>query len=406
MARLDRHEPFRDFVYQLRVEDGSLCIISVSGNPVFDASGRFLGYRGTGRDITHPVRAEEALRQAKEEAEAANRTKSHFLANMSHELRIPLNAIIGFSEIIRDQLVGPVDARYARYGFDIHTAGQHLLRLIGDVLDLSKIEVGRLELREEVVSLGEIIDSSLRLVQERATNGGVALERALPGELPLLRVDALRLKQVVLNVLSNAVKFTPSGGCVRIAVEDAAEGGLVIAVTDTGIGMRRQDIATALTPFSQLDSGLNRRHEGTGLGPAARQDAHRAAWRAARDRQRARCRHHRQNPSPAIVLALAGCASNQLTADLSSAHELCRAQHFHDKLSLVRCLNERERPVWAKEDPGTLDLFGRFAAERTEFARRYDGGALTAEQYQAELRRIEAGTRAQLAERRGDRPLE
>jgi PAS domain S-box-containing protein len=266
LALLDRHKPFRDFVYKLRVEDGSLCMVSVSGNPVFDQSGRFLGYRGTGRDITNQIRAEEALRQAKEEAEAANRTKSQFLANMSHELRTPLNAIIGFSEVIRDQLMGPIDARYARYGFDIHTAGQHLLRLIGDVLDLSKIEVGRLELREEVVFLGEVVDSSLRLVQERATNGGVMLERALPPELPLVRVDALRLKQIVLNVLSNAVKFTPSGGRVRIAVEGAVDGGLTIAVTDTGIGMRRRDIATALTPFRQLDSGLNRRHEGTGLG--------------------------------------------------------------------------------------------------------------------------------------------
>ncbi len=106
------------------------------------------------------------------------------------------------------------------------------------------------------------------------------------------------------------------------------------------------------------------------------------------------------------TLGLAGCASNQLTTDLRSAQEPCRAQHFQDKSSLVRCLNERERPVWAKEDPGTLDVFDRFAAERTELARRYDGGALTSEQYQAELRRIEAGTRAQLADRRGDRPLE
>jgi signal transduction histidine kinase len=175
--------------------------------------------------------------------------------------------------------VGPVDARYARYGFDIHTAGQHLLRLIGDVLDLSKIEVGRLELHEEVVSLGEIVDSSLRLVQERAINGDVVLERFLPAELPLLRADPLRLKQVVLNVLSNAVKFTPSGGRVRITVEGAGEGGLAILVTDTGIGMRRQDIATALTPFRQLDSGLNRRHEGTGLGLPLAKDADRAAWR-------------------------------------------------------------------------------------------------------------------------------
>lgn len=108
----------------------------------------------------------------------------------------------------------------------------------------------------------------------------------------------------------------------------------------------------------------------------------------------------------AAIVALAGCASNQLTADLRSAQEPCRAQHFQDKSSLVRCLNERERPVWAKEDPRTLDLFDRFAAQRTELAQRYDGGGLSAEQYQAELRRIEAGTRAQLTERRGDHPLE
>jgi hypothetical protein len=106
------------------------------------------------------------------------------------------------------------------------------------------------------------------------------------------------------------------------------------------------------------------------------------------------------------ILALAGCASNQLTADLRAAQEPCRAQHFEDKSSLVRCLNERERPIWAKEEPSTLDLFDRFAAQRTELARRYDGGRLSSEQYQTELRRIEAGTRTQLAERRGDRPLE
>ena len=265
MALLDRHEPFRDFVYQLRVEDGSLCIISVSGNPVFDASGRFLGYRGTGRDISHQVRAEEALRQAKEEAEAANRTKSQFLANMSHELRTPLNAIIGFSEVIRDARMGPVDARYRDYARDIHNSGDHLLRLINDVLDLAKVEAGRLELHEEPLDLCKLFLDCNRLIADRLGAGRLEFASTLPAEPPQIVGDELRLKQILLNLLSNAIKFTPPAGRIKLSAAVIAEG-LAIAVADTGIGMEPHEIAISLETFRQVDGAFARRFEGTGLG--------------------------------------------------------------------------------------------------------------------------------------------
>ena len=270
-ADLAARRPFWDFRFARRRPDGEMAWVTLSGRPVFDAEGNFTGYRGIGRDITPQMRAEAALRQAKDEAEAASRTKSQFLANMSHELRTPLNAVLGFSEVIRDGIMGPLDQRYSDYGNDIHRAGQHLLTLISDILDLSKIEVGRLELREEVVDLGAIIDSCHRLLAERAREGGVAIERMVPADLPSVQGDRLRLKQILLNLLSNAVKFTPPGGHVVIRTGRAADGGLEIAVIDSGIGMRPEDIPIALAPFRQVEAAFNRRFEGTGLGlPLAR----------------------------------------------------------------------------------------------------------------------------------------
>jgi PAS domain S-box-containing protein len=216
-------------------------------------------------DVTAQRRAEEALRLAKEEAEAASRTKSQFLANMSHELRTPLNAVIGFSEIIMNAVMGPVDGRYREYARDIHKSGQHLLGLIGDVLDLSKVEAGRLELYEGPVDVGRVIGACRRLVVDRANANGVQIEEAIAPDLPLLAADELRLKQIVLNLVSNAVKFTPAGGRVSVAAS-AADGGMTITVADTGIGMRAEDIPVALEPFRQVDDALNRRFQGTGLG--------------------------------------------------------------------------------------------------------------------------------------------
>ena len=176
---------------------------------MFDASGAFLGYRGTGRDITAEVKTEAELLHAKERAETASRAKSEFLANMSHELRTPLNAVIGFSELIRDQPFGQIGATYVEYATEINTAGHHLLDMINDVLDLSKIEAGRYDLANEIVDLGMVVRSCIGMLRPRANEGAVRIENRLDGNRIAVRGDARALKQIVLNLLSNAVKFTP-----------------------------------------------------------------------------------------------------------------------------------------------------------------------------------------------------
>jgi signal transduction histidine kinase len=224
------------------------------------------------RQVGAQARVEEQLRQAKNEAEAANLAKSEFLANVSHELRTPLNAVIGFSEIMRDALMGPIDNRYREYAQDIHDSGQHLLRLIGDVLDLSKIGAGRLELHDEPVDLGQLLQTCERLITERARESHVAVEIDVARDLPVVLADPLRLKQIMLNLLSNAVKFTPEGGRVTARAAPDAEGGVTVTFADTGIGMSPQDIQIALEPFRQVDNAMSRRYEGTGLGlPLAKQ---------------------------------------------------------------------------------------------------------------------------------------
>ncbi len=217
-------------------------------------------------DISERKAMEAELIKSKDAAEFANRTKTEFLANMSHELRTPLNAIIGFAEVIKDEMFGPVGLRkYADYAKDIHTSGRHLLDLINDILDLSKLEAGKLELREESVALGATIEECLTLVRSRAQKSDVTLATAIePGLAPLL-CDERALKQVLLNFLSNAVKFTPAGGTVTSGAR-RAEDGVAIFVRDTGIGMKAEDIAVALAAFGQIDSRIARQHQGTGLG--------------------------------------------------------------------------------------------------------------------------------------------
>jgi len=222
-------------------------------------------------DITDRKRVEVDLRRAKDEAELASRSKTEFLANMSHELRTPLNAIIGFSDILIGQIFGPLsDARYADYARDIRDSGLHLLTLINDVLDIAKVEFGKVELLEETVDIVAVIESCLRLVRERAQTAGIQLDQALPPGLPCLLGDGRRLKQILLNLLSNSVKFTAAGGRVTISASRDADG-FRLAVVDTGIGIAADDLETALRPFGQIDSRLARKYQGTGLGlPLAR----------------------------------------------------------------------------------------------------------------------------------------
>jgi signal transduction histidine kinase len=207
-----------------------------------------------------------SLSRALEAAAASSQAKSQFLATMSHELRTPLNAIIGFAEILQSQALGPLgSARYTEYATDIHDSGSHLLSLINDVLDFSKAEAGRLDLREELLDLREVVGDCLRLVAPGAREAGLTVTAELPGEAPKVLADARRLKQIALNLLSNALKFTPDGGSVRVSLSFDGDGA-AISVADDGIGMTPQQIPIALEPFGQVDSSLSRRHEGTGLG--------------------------------------------------------------------------------------------------------------------------------------------
>ncbi len=219
------------------------------------------------RDVSERNRLVEEVELARDQAKAANKSRSEFLAMMSHELRTPLNAVIGYSEIIREETFGPVGSpKYREYVVDIHDSGRHLLSIINDILDLSKLETGRLELLEVDVAVGEALDASVRLVRERAITDGVTLEVNCGDDLPTLRADERKLKQILVSLLSNAVKFSDRGGTVTLNAWCRPESGYVFQVADTGIGMALDDIPKALAPFGQIDSDLNRRYEGAGIG--------------------------------------------------------------------------------------------------------------------------------------------
>ena len=208
---------------------------------------------------------EAELVKAKDAAEAANRAKSAFLANMSHELRTPLNAILGFSEIIKSGHFGPASERYSAYAGDIYNSGKHLLSLINDILNLSKLEAGQLALDEQEVDIRAVIAESVRFIEACSRKAGVRVIVHVENGIPLLWADERRLQQVLINLLSNAVKFTPRGGQVCISALDSVAG-VTIAVSDTGIGIAPEDIPKVLAPFGQVASALSRNHEGTGLG--------------------------------------------------------------------------------------------------------------------------------------------
>jgi signal transduction histidine kinase len=271
--RFQRQTPFRDVPFAAITKSNEKRFFLLSAVPVFsNSTGALVGFRGTASDITELKKREMSLRAAKEIAETANRAKTEFLANISHELRTPLNAIIGFSEIMQMELLGAMgNPQYQGYVGDIHASAQHLLGVINDILDVSKIEAGKAELVETEIDLAQVFDSVYRLIRERAARAELNLVVDDAKMLPYLHGDEQKLKQIVINLLSNAVKFTPAGGRVELAARIASDGDLLIRVTDTGIGIAPADIDRVMEPFGQVDSHLNRKYEGTGLGlPLAR----------------------------------------------------------------------------------------------------------------------------------------
>lgn len=228
---------------------------------------RMLPLRVLARVLRDLEASYQDLALSKDAAESADKTKSEFLATMSHELRTPLNAIIGFSEMIKEEIFGPIgDAKYRDYITDINDSATHLLNLINDILEFSKAEAGKLEMHEEMVGIREMVESTLRLVQPRAQAGVVEIVCDIPEDLPTLRADERKLKQILLNLLSNAIKFTPQGGKVFISAKCDRGQPMTLTVRDTGIGIAPEDLETVLTPFGQVESALNRTYEGTGLG--------------------------------------------------------------------------------------------------------------------------------------------
>ena len=288
--RVLREGKVTDYELTARARDGTLTVVSYNATTFHDRDRRLQGVFAAARDVTELKRYEQTLRQKNVELEDASRMKSEFLANMSHELRTPLNAIIGFSEVMRDGLVGPMSDKQRNFTSDILRSGQHLLSLINDILDLSKVEAGKMLLDLEPVEVSSLFVNSLTIVREKAAARRINLVLDAEERLGSISVDARKVKQIVYNLLSNAVKFTGDGGTVTLRtarverdevgarsawparrfplVDNGFEEFLEIGVIDTGIGIAADGLEHLFKPFSQIDSGLGRKFEGTGLGLA------------------------------------------------------------------------------------------------------------------------------------------
>jgi PAS domain S-box-containing protein len=267
MRRLKTEPDQPPIQYRARRKDGTYIWVEASHARSSDCATGASEIVCVVRDVSERIRYEAALHRAKEEADSANRSKSQFLATMSHELRTPLNAIIGFAEIMQNQVMGPIgNEHYRSYVSDIHLSGSHLLQLINDILDLTKAEAGMLELNEDLVDVGAAIGAVARVTKAPVEKAGLTLEVDLPRNLPPLRADERKTRQVFFNLIGNAVKFTPAGGHIRVHGEFDPQTGLRITVADTGIGIAPGDLGRVLAPFVQVDSSFARQHHGTGLG--------------------------------------------------------------------------------------------------------------------------------------------
>jgi PAS domain S-box-containing protein len=265
-TQMQANDMVTHFVSEIFHASGRRIWISENARAVRDWSGALLCYEGTVEDVTEKFEQERALRAALRQAEIANKMKAAFLAAMSHELKTPLNAVLGFSEIIRDEVLGPVgNEAYRDYAGDIHKSGARLLAIINDVLDVSRLEGGLLTIEARPEAILDVVEAAIK--QARAvTHDGRRIAIDIQPGIPSLLVDPKRLSQALGNLLANALKFTPSAGQVRFTARVGADGAAVLTVEDSGIGMEPETIAAALEPFRQGDNSLARRFEGAGLG--------------------------------------------------------------------------------------------------------------------------------------------
>lgn len=265
LARMRDKQPIRDFEYWSRTTDGGQAMMRLSAEPKYDMRGRFDGYAGVAKDVTRETLREAALVEAKRSADVANLAKSTFLATMSHELRTPLNAIIGFSELIEQQHFGADQTqRYVEYARDIRQSGEHLLTLVNDILDLAKIESGKMSVNLEPVSVGAAMAKCAVIIGDQAARKRLRLDVSIADDA-IVEADARALRQILLNLLSNAVKFTPEEGVIEVSAT-REEDEIVIAVRDTGVGIAQEALDQIFTPFYQVDHEIAVRQAGTGLG--------------------------------------------------------------------------------------------------------------------------------------------
>ena len=259
-------EPFRGD-YRFLARDGRVVWIHGEVKVLYDESGQPFMH-GMGYDITELKHTEEDLRQSRDKEQRANRAKSEFLSRTSHELRTPLNLIMGFAEFLMESKLDPLDPKQKEYLQDIYTSGKHLLRLIDDVLDLARVEAGKMGLRLEKFSARAAIESVSTSIKAVAQKRKIHVDVAISPEIREVTLDQQKFKQILHNLLSNAVKFTESGGVVRIRVQPQDAHHFNLVIKDTGIGIKSEDLPRLFQDFEQLDSGSSRRYEGSGLGLA------------------------------------------------------------------------------------------------------------------------------------------